>query len=129
MAQFPMSDSRRSTLERVPDYAVNITPATQTVTVKHGNLIIADSSAALLIAETKHQNVFYLPRADVRMDLLISTDHSTYCPFKGHASYFSLDGDHDLENFVWSYESPYPEVIGLKGYVSFYTSKVTQTAS
>ena len=127
MAQFPMTESRRAILERIPDYAVQISPAGSRVTVIHGDTVIARSDAALLISETKHDDVYYLPRVDVDMQLLKATDHSTYCPFKGHASYFSLAGDPELENVVWSYESPYREVAQLADYVSFYTNRVTQT--
>jgi uncharacterized protein (DUF427 family) len=119
-----MTDSRRKVLERIPDYAVEITPAAKSITVTHNGNTIAKSDAVLLIQESRHDGVYYLPRDDVNMELLESTDLSTYCPFKGHASYWSLKGVPELENFVWSYEAPYPEVDGLKDYLSFYTNKV-----
>ena len=56
------------------------------------------------------------------MDAFRRTELSTYCPFKGHANYWSLG---NLENFVWSYEDPYPEIAELKDCLSFYTDKVT----
>jgi uncharacterized protein (DUF427 family) len=124
MPQFPMTDSRRKVLERVPDYAVKITPAGNSITVSYNGNTIAKTDAALLIEETRHDGVFYLPRESVNMELLESTDLSTYCQFKGHASYWSFKGVPDLENFVWSYQEPYPEVAGLKDYMSFYTNKV-----
>ena len=126
MPQFPMTETRRKTLERIPDYAVAISPADGVqVTVTLGDKQIASSKNALLVQETRHDDVYYLPREDVDMASLTATDLSTYCPFKGHANYWSLDqGDEVLENFVWSYEEPYPEVAALKDYVSFYTNKV-----
>ena len=60
------------------------------------------------------------------MDLLRRTTHTTYCPFKGHACYWSLKDEPQMENVVWSYEGPYPEVAELKDYVSFYTDRVDQ---
>ena len=126
MPQFPMTDSRRKVLERIPDYTVAISPYQGSVRVKSGDTVIAESKSALLIQETRHGDVFYLPREDVSMSLLESTDLSTYCPFKGHASYWSYKGNSDLENFVWSYEEPYEQVNRLTGYMSFYTSKVDQ---
>lgn len=122
MPQFPMSDTRRRILERIPDYAVAISPATARVKVTANGNLIADTDKALLVEETKHAPVFYLPREEVDMSAFVETDLSTYCPFKGHASYWSLG---ELENFVWSYEAPYPEVGGLKDHLSFYTDKVT----
>ena len=68
--------------------------------------------------------MFYLPRESVDMTLLTRTDHSTYCPFKGHACYWTLNlNGAKEENIVWSYEDPDPEVAGLKGYVSFYADR------
>lgn len=122
MGQFPMTESRRKVLERIPDYAVDITPTNKLITVKFGDLTIAESVAALLIQETRHDDVYYLPMSDVEMSLLTSTDLSTYCPFKGHASYWSLG--EDLTNFVWSYLDPYPEVADIKDYLSFYPNQV-----
>lgn len=121
MPQFPMTESRRKVLERIPEYAVSVSPSPTTVTVKHGDIVIARSDNALSIQETRHDDVYYLPRGDVDMSAFEATELSTYCPFKGHANYWSLPG---LENFVWSYEDPYAEVAELKDYVSFYTNKV-----
>ena len=63
-----------------------------------------------------------IPRKDVKMDRLVRTAHSTHCPFKGDAAYFSLrDGP---ENAVWSYEQPYDEVNVIKERLAFYPDKV-----
>ena len=121
MPQFPMTDSRRPVLERIPDYAVAISDAGKNITVSIADKVVAETSRALLIQETRHKDVYYLPREDVDLSLFEPTDHSTYCPFKGHANYFSYG---DLENLVWSYEDPYPEVSELKDYLSFYTDRV-----
>jgi uncharacterized protein (DUF427 family) len=123
-----MSDSRRRILERIPDYAVEISPAGKIITISHNDITIARSDAALLIQESRHDDVFYLPREDVNMEYLAQTDLSTYCIFKGHASYWSYQGLPELENFVWSYEVPYSEVADLKNYMSFYTNKVNLTS-
>jgi len=66
--------------------------------------------------------VYYLPRTDVKMERLARTQHRTYCPFKGEASYFSILGG--AENAVWSYEQPYDEMAAIKDYVAFYPEKV-----
>ena len=60
--------------------------------------------------------------------LFEATEHSTYCPFKGHANYWSLQTKGATEdNLVWGYADPYPEVAGLKGYVAFYADRTTLT--
>ena len=130
MPQVPVTPSREDVLAKIPDYAVAISPAIGTVTVSYRGEAIARSDKALLIEETKHTAVFYLPPEDVRMALLEPSEHSTYCPFKGHASYWNLKLNDLLEeNLVWSYKDPYPEVAGLKGYLSFYTDRTTVTTN
>ena len=87
--------------------------------------MIADSSATLRIEETGHGPVHYFPAKDVRLDLLKKTEHSTYCPFKGDASYWSIEaGGKSSENAVWGYVTPYDETTGLAGHYAFYTTRV-----
>ena len=75
---------------------------------------VVDSQRAKLLHETKHLPVYYFPEEDVRTDLLLESDHTTHCPFKGDASYRSIKvGDAVAENAVWGYpepleSSPYP---------------------
>ncbi len=130
MPQFPMTDSRRKILERIPDYAVAISPYNGIVTIKSGHTVIAKTKAALLVQETRHGDVYYLPKEDVDLASLEPAKLSTYCPFKGHASYWSHKTDNELENelknVVWCYETPYKQVEALTGYMSFYTNKVDQ---
>ena len=86
---------------------------------------IVDSERALRVLETKHDPVIYFPRDDVRMDRLSRTEHHSFCPFKGDASYFSIEvGGRSAENAVWSYEEPLEAVAGLKDYVAFYRDHV-----
>ncbi len=127
MPQFPMTESRRPVLERIPDYQVVIKPADKHIVVESNGQILAESNNALLVQETRHQDVFYLPMADINLSLLTPTDHTTYCPFKGHASYWSLD--ETLVNFVWCYQSPYPEVEKIRSHLAFYEDKVTLIAT
>ena len=126
MPQFSMIPERKRILEKIPDYAVELTPTDRTITVTIGDDHVAHSSRALLVKETKHADVYYLPREDVELTILDATEHSTYCPFKGHASYWSLG---EAKNVAWSYETPYPEVEGLKGFISFYSDRAEITAS
>jgi uncharacterized protein (DUF427 family) len=124
MAQFPVTPEREKILARIPDYTVAISPAGERVTVTCDGMVVAQSDKALLMRETRHADVYYLPRSDVRMDLLTRTDHSTYCPFKGHACYWTLTtGGKVHPNIVWSYEDPYPEVRAIRDFVSFYADR------
>jgi len=116
---------RESLYHEHPDYRVDLEPHPGRVRVMLGGEVIADSTRAVRVLETRHSAVVYLPRDDVRMELLERTDHESFCPFKGEASYWTLRaGDQSLENVVWSYEDPFEQVNGLKNYVSFYPDRV-----
>jgi len=83
-------------------------PAELLVKVTFKGELIADSGDAVALKEGSYPVVYYLPRKDVKMDRLARSSHTTHCPFKGDASYFSLAGG--PENAVWSYETPYDEM-------------------
>ena len=130
MEQFPVTPERKRILEKIPDYAVDIEPAGVTVTVRCHGETLAQSDRALLMQETRHADVYYLPRDDVNLALLTPTDHSTFCPFKGHASYWTFRaGDAEEPNVVWSYEDPYPEVGAIKDYMAFYANRTEIAAT
>ena len=117
------TDLRRSGYADRPDYRVDLLPRRNRVVVRSDGTVIAESLHPLLVDEQDHGLVFYLPRDDVRMDLLEPTETVTYCPFKGQASHWRLrDGERDI---AWSYEHPIPEVTRLTGYVAFYQDRVT----
>ena len=108
-----------------PGYQVEITPLPGQVVVRVGEQEIACSDRALAVTETRHHPVWYLPFADVDQTLLSPTATSTYCPFKGHASYWSVVlPEQTVEDALWAYCSPYDECLALKDHVSFYTNRV-----
>ena len=108
-----------------PGYEVNITPLEATLEVRVGEQLVASSKRAVSILETKHRPVWYMPMADVDASLVVATDTDTYCPFKGHASYWSIQlTDTTVEDAIWAYLTPYDECEEIQGYASFYTNKV-----
>jgi uncharacterized protein (DUF427 family) len=108
-----------------PDYKILFEPSPRRVRVVFGGETIADSTAAHLLFETRHLPVYYFPRGDVRFDRLLATEHHTYCPYKGTASYWSIPaGDRVSENAVWGYPEPFAEVAAIKDYVAFYWDRV-----
>jgi len=108
-----------------PDHRITTKPADVRVQVTFDGELIADSANAVRMDEGSYPPVYYVPRKDVKMDRLVRTTHSTYCPFKGHASYYSLvSSGKTVENAVWSYEQPYDEVMAIKEYLAFYPNKV-----
>lgn len=103
-----------------PDYRISIEPTDQRVKMVINGIEIASSTRSLLLKEDFHLPVYYLPPEDVRMDLMIRTSLTTYCPFKGYAAYWTLMlGDQTFENVIWSYEDPLEPVNAIQDYVSF----------
>jgi uncharacterized protein (DUF427 family) len=110
--------------KRHPRHLVDLEHGPPRVQIIFDGEIIADSSDVITVKESGHAPVYYLSREHVRMDRLIRTDHRTYCPFKGEASYFTLSSGRTAENAVWSYEQPYDEVAAIKQRLAFYPDKV-----
>jgi uncharacterized protein (DUF427 family) len=101
-------------------------PAGLRVRVSYRGELIADSRNAVALEEGTYPVVYYIPRRDVRMDRLERTSHRTHCPYKGDASYYSIqDGP---ANAVWSYEQPKEGMLSIKGLLAFYPDKVDSIA-
>jgi uncharacterized protein (DUF427 family) len=108
-----------------PDHPITISPAGGKVRVTVAGKIIAESTQALQLQEHGYSPVYYLPRSDANMSLLVRTTHYTYCPYKGDCSYYSIPvGSSRSENAVWTYEKPHEAVAGIKDYLAFYPSRV-----
>ena len=108
-----------------PDHRIKTQLAGMRVQVKFDGEVIAESANAIRLDEGNHAPVYYIPRKDVKMERFARTTHTTYCPFKGHASYYTLtSGGRTAENAVWSYEQPYDEVAVIKEHLAFYPNKV-----
>jgi uncharacterized protein (DUF427 family) len=110
-----------------PEHRITSDLAGVRVRVTFNGEVIADTREAIAMKEGDYPVVYYVPRKDVKMDRLARTTHTTYCPFKGHASYYSLAGG--PENAVWSYEQPYDEVAVIKDRLAFYPNKVDSIAA
>lgn len=117
--------ARSSAYEKHPDHKIVLEPCPDPVRVELVGEVVASSTRALRCREASYPPVLYLPREDVRPDLIEKTDHTTYCPFKGHASYYTVRvGDRVAENALWSYEDPYDQVAELKDRAAFYPDRV-----
>ena len=106
-------------------HPITIEPTKARVQVRINGELIADTTAALGLQEASLPLVQYIPLADVVAERLTPTDTSTYCPFKGDASYYSVTtsaGD-TVQDAIWTYEQPYPAVAAIAGHVAFYSSK------
>jgi uncharacterized protein (DUF427 family) len=108
-----------------PDHPITIERNPSRVVVTVAGRIIADTRNALTLREANYPPVFYIPRKDVDIALLERTEHSTYCPYKGDAAYFSIpSGDERAINAIWTYESPYPAVEPIREHLAFYSDRV-----
>ncbi len=114
-------------LQKLPskDHPITIEPRHARILVRAGNRVIADTIHALSLKEAAYPAVLYIPRADIDLSQLQRTDHSTHCPYKGDASYFSIPGAGERAvNIAWSYEEPYDAVAQIAGHVAFYPDRV-----
>lgn len=108
-----------------PEHPISIARNAKRVRVTFGGKVVADTTRALTLSEAGYAPVHYIPRADATMDLLKPTAHASYCPYKGDASYFSIEADGRIaENAVWSYQQPFPAMAEIKEYLAFYPSRV-----
>nr|WP_284317167.1 DUF427 domain-containing protein [Labrys miyagiensis] len=108
-----------------PDHPITITPTPSRVVVTVAGKVVADSTHALSLKEASYPTVLYIPRSDVDMSLLARTDHASYCPYKGDASYYSIPaGGERSVNAIWTYETPYAPVAEIKEHVAFYPDRV-----
>lgn len=108
-----------------PDHPITITRNPRRIVVTVGGRIIADTTDALTLREASYSAVHYVPRKDVDMAALEKTDHASYCPYKGDASYFSIPaGGERSVNAIWTYETPYDAVAEIKGHLAFYPDRV-----
>lgn len=108
-----------------PDHPITISPTPKRVRVSADGVVIAETRRALTLKEASYPAVQYIPRADAKMDLLLRTDRVTHCPYKGDANYFSVKvGGKLIENSTWTYETPYPAMAEISGYLAFYPDRV-----
>jgi uncharacterized protein (DUF427 family) len=95
------------------------------VIVRAAGETLADSQHAVVLHENGYDPVYYIPQADVRMDLLEPTGHTTRCPHKGTARYWTVKaGDRAIDNAAWAYDEPLDIVADIAGRVAFYPDKV-----
>jgi uncharacterized protein (DUF427 family) len=108
-----------------PDHPITIEKNPNRVVISLGGQVLADTNNALLLREAKYPVIHYIPRADVDLAKLTRTAHTTYCPFKGDCSYYSLPSDDERAiNAVWTYEAPFRAVEDIRNYLAFYPDRV-----
>ncbi|HEY6501191.1 MAG TPA: DUF427 domain-containing protein [Streptosporangiaceae bacterium] len=119
----------RPVLEPTAKHPITIEPTEGRVVVRVGDTVVANSEHSLTLQESTYPAVQYIPMADVDQSLLRRTDTTSYCPFKGDASYYSVqtpDGS-TVADAIWTYEQPHAAVSEIKDHVAFYPDRATVT--
>jgi uncharacterized protein (DUF427 family) len=114
-------DEQVFTHPRDPYTRVDVLASSRHVRVQSGGVVLAESVKPTLLFETGHPARYYLPRTDVRLDLLTPSRSATACPYKGDAEYWSFGA---LDDVAWSYPRPLPESQKIAGLVCFYPHRV-----
>jgi len=110
---------------RDPHKRVDILNSSRHVRIEVDGVTIAESNKPTLLFETSLPTRYYLPVADVRTDLLRPTDTETRCPYKGTASWWTLEVDGKAhEDVVWMYRLPTSESHRIGGMLAFYDERV-----
>ena len=110
---------------RDPYTRIDILASSRHVRVERDGVVLADTTNARALFETGLPVRWYIPKVDVRFDLLAPTDTVSHCPYKGQAEYWSARvGDRTVKDLAWSYRSPLPESQKVIGLVSFYSERV-----
>ena len=119
----------RPVREPGPDHPITIEPVGHRISVTVAGQIVADSDRALTLCEAGYAPVYYFPPEDVDFALLVPTDHTSWCPYKGEADYHSVPaGGERSVNAAWRYHKAFPAVAPITGYIAFYRDRVDISA-
>ena len=125
MSEWFEEDEPVYTHPRDPNKRVDILASTRHVRIEVDGVTIADSTQPRILFETGLPSRYYIPLTDVRMDLLLPSATESHCPYKGTASYWSVDtGQAIHEDIVWMYRAPLPESQKVAGLACLYNEKV-----
>ena len=110
---------------RDPYKRVDVLHSSRHIVVRVADMVVADTRRPMLLFETGLPVRYYIPKLDVRLDLLTPTTTRSRCPYKGEAYYWSLNvNGHQLDDVVWSYPAPIPEIPKIENLLAFYNEKV-----
>jgi uncharacterized protein (DUF427 family) len=107
-----------------------LVPCDARVKVRHGGIVVADSSRAWRILETAHAPAYYVPAGDVRTDLLAASRTTSVCEFKGRSAYADLlvPGHPTVRDACWWFPRPSAPYIAMAGAICFYPQRVDECA-
>jgi uncharacterized protein (DUF427 family) len=107
------------------DHPITIEPTSRQVTVRLGGQVIVDTGSALTLREASYPPVQYVPLADIDPAVLEPSSKTSWCPYKGTASYYDVRvGDRVVHDALWAYPSPHDAVAEIKDHAAFYPDRV-----
>jgi uncharacterized protein (DUF427 family) len=110
---------------RDPYKRIDVLQSSRHVEVFIDGAKVADSTRPRILFETGLPTRYYLPKLDVRVDLLRPSASTSVCPYKGTAHYWSVQlPDRLVDDIVWYYPAPIPEIPKIEGHLCFYNEKV-----
>lgn len=112
--------SERPVWQPTAAHPITVTPTGRHVTVTVDGAVVAETDDAVTLQESSYPAVQYIPRDDVVPSALVRSETTSYCPYKGEASYYHVG---NVQDAVWAYERPYPAVAQIAGRVAFYPDK------
>ena len=105
---------------------IRIRAAEGTWVIRAKGAVLGETTDALELTEGDYPPVIYFPKSSLAMAFFDETDTSTHCPWKGDATYYTVQAKSGpITDAAWSYENPKPEVARIAGHLAFYTDKVT----
>lgn len=108
-----------------PEHRITIEPFDGVVVVTFSGAIVASTERALVLSETGHDPVYYIPFEDIYFELMEPTATRTHCPFKGDASYWRVFASGNaVDDVMWAYQAPYDEMAAIKNHGAFHADKV-----
>jgi uncharacterized protein (DUF427 family) len=114
------------------DHPITLERSTARVVVRAGPVVIAQSIRAYEMREASYPPVLYVPVDDIDQRHIRPSEHHTWCPYKGEASYYDIvvgDPESDLTAAGWYYDDPFPAVAEIQGHVAFYSDRVDISVS
>lgn len=108
-----------------PEHPLTIAPFKGRVRVTFNGKVVAETIHAMKLQEASYPPVYYVPREDADWGVYHPSETQTHCPYKGQASYFTLDVDgRRVTDAVWSYQNAYPAAARIAGHLAFYPDRV-----
>ena len=125
LAQWFEEDEEVRVHARNPYTRIDTLPSSRSIRIEIDDVVVAETNHPTLLFETGLPTRYYLPKLDVRLEMLVETERATACPYKGTARYWSVTiGDTVHPDIAWGYDYPLPESIRIAGLICFYNDRV-----